>query len=72
MNYKKAHKPLLFIGGESDNIFPTTLIKKNASKYKDASSSVDLKIYDKKSHFICGEKGWQEIADYIIDWHENL
>lgn len=72
INFKKAHKPLLFIGGGNDKIFPTTLTKKNATKYKDSNSRVDLKIFQEKSHFICGEQGWQEVADYIIDWHENL
>jgi len=72
INFKKAHRPLLFIGGGNDNIFPTALVKKNATKYKDSSSRVDLKIFEDKSHFICGEPGWQEVADYVVNWHENL
>lgn len=72
IDFKKAHAPLLFIGGGSDNIFPHTLTKTIAGKYKDQNSRVDLKIYENKSHFLCGEQGWEIIADDIINWYENL
>jgi len=71
-DFKKPHQPILFIGGGNDNIFPPALTKKIAAQYKDPNSRVDVKIYDTKSHFICGEKGWEEIADYILNWYSNL
>ncbi|MGO4772208.1 alpha/beta hydrolase [Flavobacterium sp. W22_SRS_FK3] len=71
-DFKKPHHPILFIGGGKDSIFPPELTKKIASKYKDSESKVDVKIFDDKSHYICGEKGWEEVADYILDWYENL
>lgn len=72
INFKKPHEPLLFIGGENDHIFPPGLTRKIANKYKDDNSKVDLKIFEGKSHFICGEKGWEKVADYILDWYEKL
>ena len=72
INFKRPHQPLLFIGGTSDNIFPISLTKKIAGKYKDPDSRVDLKIFEGKSHFICGEPGWQKVADYILNWYESL
>ncbi|WP_240345158.1 alpha/beta hydrolase [Flavobacterium sp. CLA17] len=72
INFSKPHKPILFIGGGSDNIFPPSLTKTLASKYKDHHSRVDLKIFTGKSHFICGESGWEIVADYILDWYEKL
>lgn len=66
IDFKKPHQPLLFIGGGRDHIFPESLTDKIAKKYTDQNSRVDLKIF-KKNHFIHGEKGSQEIADYIID-----
>jgi len=70
--FAKPHVPLLFIGGEKDTIFPPTLTKKIAGKYSDTNSRVDVKIFEGKSHFICGEKGWENVASYIIDWFEKL
>ena len=71
-SFKKSHAPILFIGGGSDNIFPPGLTKTIAGKYTDANSRVDVKIFEGKSHFICGEPGWEKVADYILDWHEGL
>ncbi|MBU7570342.1 MAG: alpha/beta hydrolase [Flavobacterium sp.] len=72
INFKKAHTPLLFIGGGNDHIFPASLTTTIAGKYKDKNSRVDLKIYDGKSHFIAGEPGWEKVADDILDWYEKL
>jgi pimeloyl-ACP methyl ester carboxylesterase len=72
IGFKKPHAPLLFIGGGSDNIFPPALTKSIAGRYKDVNSRVDLKIFDGKSHFLCGEPGWEAIADHILDWYEKL
>jgi pimeloyl-ACP methyl ester carboxylesterase len=72
IDFKKPHAPVLFIGGAQDHIFPSGLTKTIAGRYKDTNSRVDLKIFEGKSHFICGEKGWESVADYILDWYEKL
>ena len=72
IDFKKPHAPILFVGGGSDHIFPTSLTKTIAGRYKDANSRVDLKIFEGKSHWICAEPGWEKVADYIQDWYENL
>lgn len=72
IDFGKSHEPILFIGGGSDNIFPPSLTTTLANKYKDKKSRVDLKIFQGKSHFICGENGWEAVADYILDWYEKL
>jgi pimeloyl-ACP methyl ester carboxylesterase len=72
IDFKKPHVPILFIGGRNDNIFPHSLTQTIAKKYTDKNSRVDLKIFEEKSHFICGEPGWENVADYIINWYENL
>ncbi len=72
IDFKKPHAPLLFIGGGRDNIFPHTLTQTIAVKYKDKNSRVDLKVFEDKSHFICGETGWEKVADYVLNWYESL
>ena len=72
IDFSKPHVPLLFVGGGKDNIFPASLTQKIANRYKDKNSRVDLKIFEDKSHFICGEPGWQKVADHIPDWYEKL
>jgi|SRR6218665_499806 len=72
IDFKKPHHPILFIGGGSDNIFPPDLTKTIAAQYKDPDSTVNVKIFEGRSHFTCGEQGWENVADYILDWYENL
>ncbi|KAF2339010.1 alpha/beta hydrolase [Flavobacterium nitrogenifigens] len=72
IDFKKPHEPILFVGGGSDHIFPPSLTETIASRYKENAGRVDLKIFDGKSHFICGEPGWETVADYILDWYEKL
>jgi pimeloyl-ACP methyl ester carboxylesterase len=72
IDFSKPHEPILFIGGGSDNIFPPSLTTKLANKYTDKNSKVDLKIFEGRSHFICGEPGWEQVADHILDWYERL
>lgn len=72
IDFKKPHVPILFIGGGNDHIFPPNLTQNIAGRYKDTNSRVDLKIFEGKSHFICGEPGWEDVADYILNWYENL
>src|SRR4030095_12120339 len=72
IDFKKSHAPILFIGGGNDHIFPIGLTQTIASRYKDTNSIVDIKLFDGKSHFICGEPGWETVADYILSWYEKL
>jgi pimeloyl-ACP methyl ester carboxylesterase len=71
IDFKKPHAPILFVGGGSDHIFPPNLTQTIAGRYKDSNSRVNVKIFEGKSHFICGEPGWEKVADYILDWYEN-
>lgn len=72
INFKKPHEPILFVGGGNDHIFPPSLTETIASRYKENAGRIDLKIFDGKSHFICGEPGWENVADYILNWYESL
>jgi len=72
IDFKKPHAPILFVGGGSDHIFPPSLTQTIAGRYKDENSRVDVKIFDGKSHFICGEPGWEKVADHILGWYESL
>jgi pimeloyl-ACP methyl ester carboxylesterase len=63
---KEDRAPLLFISGSDDNLIPPTLNKANAEHYK--TGIVACKEFPGRSHFTIGQKGWQEVADYALDW----
>ena len=68
---KKPHVPLLFLGGLEDVIIPNVLLRKTIKKYTDEDSIVDSKFYEGKDHFICGAPGWEEVAEYSLNWLSN-
>lgn len=72
VNFKKPHAPLLFIAGGKDNIFPPSLTRKIASSYESKSGITEYKEFQDKSHFICGEPGWEKVAEYIAQWLKKL
>jgi pimeloyl-ACP methyl ester carboxylesterase len=66
-----AHKPLFFVSADKDQIIPTELCAKNAKAYTDKSSITVYREYKNRSHFICGEPGWEEIASDIVSWLQS-
>jgi esterase/lipase len=68
IDFKKSHNPLLFIAGKKDHPIPSSLNKKNYNAYKDVNSEKEFKEFEGRTHYICGQKNWQEIADHIIRW----
>lgn len=72
IDFKKPHQPLLFIGGEKDNIFPASFTKRIALSYQPTAGVVNYQSFEGRSHFICGEKGWEEVAEYVKIWIEGL
>lgn len=68
IDFKKAHAPLLFIAGEKDHIMPASLNKRNFKAYKHTGSVTDFKMFEGRSHYICGEENWEEVANYVYNW----
>ncbi len=68
IDFKRPHAPLLIIAGGGDHIIPPDLNQKNFKKYKDSGSVTDFKEFPGRNHFIIGQKGWEEVADYCIEW----
>ena len=72
IDFSKPHNPLLIIAGEKDHIIPSSLNKKNFEAYKDKKSKTDFKEFAGRTHYICGQENWEEVATYISDWIANL
>jgi predicted esterase len=68
IQFKKAHAPLLFLTGENDNLIPLALVKRNVKAYRKSEGVVDFQAFKNRSHFICNQDGWEEIADKGFTW----
>lgn len=61
--------PLLFISGGNDNILPPTVQRENYEKNAKRSTAITaFKLFDGRSHYTCGEDGWEAVADLALDW----
>jgi alpha-beta hydrolase superfamily lysophospholipase len=60
--------PLLFIAGGADHIMPAAVNKSNAEHYGKSSAHTDYKEFAGRSHFTVGQPGWEEVADYALNW----
>jgi pimeloyl-ACP methyl ester carboxylesterase len=68
VNYKNDDRaPLLFISGGEDNLMPPKVQRSNAKQYKSATLT-EVKEYEGYSHLLPAQEGWEEIADYALDW----
>ena len=70
VDYAKTDRaPLLFVAGGSDHIVPPKVNHKNAKAYK--AGTVEVKEFEGRTHYIVGQDGWEEVADYALTWAEN-
>jgi pimeloyl-ACP methyl ester carboxylesterase len=61
--------PLLFISGGNDHILPPAVQRENYEKNAKHSEAVTAyKVFDGRSHYTCGEDGWEAVADLALDW----
>ena len=69
VDFKRRRSPLLLIAGEKDRIMPAALNHRNYRRYSASPSVTDFKQFPGRSHYsIIGGKGWEEVADYALDW----
>lgn len=70
IDYAKPDRaPLLFIAGGADNIVPATVNRRNAAMY--TTGIVEVQEFPGRSHFTCGQDGWETIADHALRWAED-
>ncbi|EPC6046623.1 alpha/beta hydrolase [Serratia sp. OLHL2] len=61
--------PLLFIAGGNDHILPPAVQRENYEKNAKGSQAISAyKLFPGRSHYTCGEQGWEAVADFALDW----
>jgi len=65
-NPKRA--ALLLVVGEQDHISPPALNRKVLKLQTRAPSTTESREFAGRTHFMAGMDGWEEIADYALDW----
>lgn len=69
--HNDTRAPLLMISGEHDHISPPSLTKTNYNLYRHSKAVTAYKEFTNRSHYILGEAGWDEVADFALAWAAN-
>jgi pimeloyl-ACP methyl ester carboxylesterase len=68
VNYHNdARAPLLFISGAEDHLMPPSVQRSNARHYK-SHTVTEVKEFPGRAHLMPAQAGWEEVADYALDW----
>jgi pimeloyl-ACP methyl ester carboxylesterase len=68
VDYKNDDRsPLLFISGSEDHLMPPSVQRSNAKHYK-SDTITEIKEYEGRAHLLPAQEGWEEVADYALEW----
>jgi pimeloyl-ACP methyl ester carboxylesterase len=60
--------PLLVIAGGADHVSPDSVNESTAKHQSKSSAVTAYKEFPGRSHYTLGQDGWEEVADYALDW----
>lgn len=60
--------PLLLIAGGEDHVAPPVVTKAEAKLQGKSEALTAYKEFPGQSHFTVGQPGWEEVADFALDW----
>jgi alpha-beta hydrolase superfamily lysophospholipase len=60
--------PLLLVSGGHDHISPPSVVRANFNLYRKSRAVTDYKEYPERTHYTLGESGWEQVADFSLDW----
>jgi pimeloyl-ACP methyl ester carboxylesterase len=68
VDYTSDRAPLLFIAGELDHIMPPAVNRSNAKHWGKSPAVTDYHEFAGRDHWTCAAPGWEQVADYALDW----
>lgn len=60
--------PLLIIAGGADHVSPVAVNRATAKLHSESQAITAYKEFPGRSHYILGQAGWEEVADYALSW----
>ena len=66
--HKDDRPPLLVIGNGEDHTVPASVSREAAHRLAKSKAVVDYKEFLGRPHFTAGAPGWEEVADYALEW----
>lgn len=60
--------PLLLVGGTADHTVPAKVTEKTAKLHHKSPAITAYKQFEGRNHFTLGQPGWEQVADFALDW----
>lgn len=60
--------PLLLLGGGRDHTVPASVTEANYRLFAKSRAVTEYREYPDRTHWTVGQDGWEEVADYALDW----
>ncbi|MGN6791001.1 MAG: alpha/beta hydrolase [Streptosporangiaceae bacterium] len=64
----KDRGPLLLIAGGQDHTVPAAITTSTRKLYHKSPTITDFKEFEDRGHSLTIDRGWQEVAQYALDW----
>jgi pimeloyl-ACP methyl ester carboxylesterase len=66
--HNEGRAPLLLIAGGEDHVVPAVVDKATEKRFQRSGATTAYKEFPDRSHFTIGQEGWEEVADYALQW----
>ena len=63
--------PLLLVSGGNDHVSPASVVEANFKLYHKSEAITEYKEFPERTHYTLGQTGWEEVADYALEWAED-
>ena len=60
--------PLLIVSGSEDHLMPPSVQRSNVKHYRAPHTVTEHEEYPGFAHLLPSQKGWEGIADHVLDW----
>lgn len=60
--------PLLLIAGGRDHTVPASVTRANYRLFQASRAVTAYREYPERTHWTIGQDGWEEVADFALDW----
>lgn len=69
VNFANSQRaPLLLIAGEKDRTVQPSMVRATYRKHQRSSAVTAFKEFPGRTHWLIASEGWEEVADYALDW----